>query len=73
LIKKIELKAGEVQSIQMTIFTCMAEVVSGAFGGKKDEKEKTFVPHSGAPIEDLTKLPPDAYLRRANQLLSGRF
>jgi len=60
------MKMGEIQSSHMTMFTTLAEVVSGAFGGKKDGKG------AKAPItEDLTKLDTSAYLARASQLLSG--
>lgn len=71
LIKKIELRSGEVQSSHMTLFTCMAEVVSGAFGGKSEGNSSN--PNSGSHIEDLTKLDTGAYLSRANQLMSGKF
>jgi len=70
LIKKIELRSGEVQSSHMTFFTCMAEVVAGAFGGGSDTSNKA---NAGSHIEDLTTLDTNAYLARANQLMSGKF
>ena len=61
LKKAIEIKVGETYASHMTQFTVIAEVVSGAFGGKKDKK----------PTEDISKASPEEWQARMSQLFSG--
>lgn len=66
LLRKIEMKMQECQANHLTFFNSIVEVVSAAFGGKKDGNTS-----QGPITEDLTKLDTQSYVARANQLLSG--
>lgn len=61
LKKAVQLKIGETYASHMTQFTVMAEILAGAFGGKKDKK----------PTEDLSKESPEVWLARTSQLFGG--
>jgi hypothetical protein len=63
LKKAIELKIGETYASHMTQFTVIAEVVSGAFGGKKEDKKK--------PTEDISQASPEIWQARMSQLFAG--
>lgn len=46
----------------MCLYTALAEVVSGAFGGKKDAKPQI--------TEDLSEASPEHFAQRVGQMLS---
>jgi hypothetical protein len=62
LKKRIELKVGETTASHLCIYTALAEVVAGAFGGKKGDK--------GPITEDLSQTSPEHFASRVTSMLS---
>lgn len=53
---------GEVSASHLCMYSALAEVVAGAFGGKKDSK--------GPITENLSEASPEQFQARVSQLLS---